>query len=55
MARKTKSIKVRLKCSVCGSINYTTKKRVGAQEKLKLKKFCPRCGKHTEHVETKIK
>ncbi len=57
MAKKGKSIKVRLKCSQCGSINYTTKRRVGGQAelKLKLKKFCPKCKIHTLHTETKVK
>ncbi len=57
MAKKGKSMKVRLKCTVCNSINYTTKRRIGGQAelKLKLKKYCPVCKKHTEHTEVKIK
>jgi large subunit ribosomal protein L33 len=44
---------VTLQCSVCESRNYKTTRRPDQQGQLKLKKFCPKCNTHTEHVETK--
>ncbi|MFZ6022478.1 MAG: 50S ribosomal protein L33 [Patescibacteria group bacterium] len=54
--KKGKTQYVRMKCSVCGHINYTTVRgtKAGA-EKLALSKFCQTCKKHTDHNETKIK
>jgi len=48
-------IGIALACSECGARNYrTTKaKKQGQSERLMLRKFCPTCGKHTEHRETK--
>lgn len=45
-----------LACSKCKSRNYvTTKNKANAQAKnqgkLKLKKYCNKCGEHTEHGE----
>ena len=55
MAKKKKK-QIRLKCTVCGHINYvTTKSLDNTNTKLQLKKFCPWCKKHTLHVETKVK
>jgi len=51
---KPKRAFIRLKCSECGRINYTTKKNRNVQEKLELKKFCKKCRRHTLHKETKI-
>lgn len=48
-------IKVGLKCSESGDINYTTTKNAKSNEKLELKKFCPRLNKHTIHKEVKLK
>lgn len=49
-------IKVGLKCSECGDINYTTTKNSKTMtEKLEIKKFCRRLNKHTIHKETKLK
>jgi len=46
--------KVILICSECLSRNYvTSKNKTNATERLELKKFCPRCNKHTLHKETK--
>jgi large subunit ribosomal protein L33 len=43
-----------LACSDCKDRNYsTTKNKKTTKEKLELKKFCPRCGKHTLHKEIK--
>jgi len=49
-------VKVALACDVCGARNYHTTKapRGGAAaERLTLKKFCPTCGRHTQHLESK--
>ncbi len=43
-----------LKCSVCNELNYRKEKNVkNTTDRLKLNKFCPKCRKHTEHVEQK--
>ncbi|AJC72909.1 MAG: 50S ribosomal protein L33 [Pseudothermotoga sp.] len=47
------TIKIALKCSVCGHKNYYTEKNNTKKTKLSLRKYCPNCNKHTEHVETK--
>lgn len=45
---------ITLACSVCKEHNYrTNKNKKNTPDRLKLSKFCPRCHKHTEHVETK--
>jgi len=51
---KSARIFIRLKCSECGSINYTTSRNKNATEKLEFKKFCPKERKYTLHKETKI-
>lgn len=45
--------KVILMCSECLSRNYSTSKNTSSSERLELKKFCPKCNKHTLHKETK--
>jgi len=48
--------KITLACSECKERNYITKKnRRNTPDRLSLKKFCARCGKHTEHRETRIR
>ncbi|MHB9156097.1 MAG: 50S ribosomal protein L33 [Endomicrobiales bacterium] len=45
---------ITLACTVCKNRNYhyaRGKKKEGS--KLELQKFCPSCGKHTHHKETK--
>lgn len=55
MASNTR-IKIGLKCSECGDINYTTTKNSKkTTDKIELKKYCPRLKKHTVHKETKLK
>ena len=47
---------ITLQCEECGERNYTTnktKKMVQQRVKLHLKKYCPRCRKHTLHKEVK--
>ena len=46
--------KVTLVCSECFSRNYsTTKNKKVNGQRLEMRKFCPKCGKHTLHKETK--
>lgn len=46
--------KITLACVDCKERNYITKKnRRNDPDRLELKKFCPRCRKHTEHRETR--
>ena len=41
-------------CADCKERNYTTQKnRRNDPNRIELKKFCPRCRKHTTHRETK--
>ena len=43
-----------LECTSCKDRNYsTTKNKTRTPDKLLLKKFCPKCRKHTEHKEAK--
>jgi large subunit ribosomal protein L33 len=45
---------ITMACGDCKERNYTTQKnRRNDQGRLELKKFCPRCRKHTMHRETK--
>ena len=56
MASKTPTSapRSRLACMECKERNYITKKnRRNDPDRLELKKFCPRCSKHTEHRETR--
>ena len=46
--------KVILVCTECLSRNYTvTKKKEDKSERVEVKKYSPRCNKHTIHKETK--
>jgi large subunit ribosomal protein L33 len=46
--------KITMACVVCKERNYITRKnRRNDPDRLELKKFCPRCGKHTSHRETR--
>jgi large subunit ribosomal protein L33 len=45
---------ITLACSDCKERNYTTEKnRRNDPNRIEVKKFCPRCRKHTLHRETK--
>jgi len=47
-------VKITLECTECKDRNYfTTKNKQTVKEKLELKKYCPRCKRHTVHRETK--
>lgn len=53
MAKKEQRILIALVCQKCKSQNYITQKNKElTKEKLKLRKYCKRCRKHTEHKET---
>ncbi len=46
--------KITLVCTECLSRNYSTEKNKKAStERLEIKKYCPKCGHHTLHKETK--
>jgi large subunit ribosomal protein L33 len=46
--------KITLACVECKERNYITKKnRRNDPDRMELKKFCPRCRRHTEHRETR--
>ncbi|MDR2620224.1 MAG: 50S ribosomal protein L33 [Propionibacteriaceae bacterium] len=56
MAKKQADIrpKITMACTVCKERNYITKKnRRNTPDRLELAKFCPRCGHHTAHRETR--
>ena len=41
-------------CEECLSRNYTVKRnKLNTPERMIIKKFCPKCNKHTIHKETK--
>jgi len=47
-------INVTLECKSCKERNYSTSKsKRNTPSKLELNKYCPRCGHHTLHRETK--
>jgi len=54
MAKSDKRIKISLMCKDCNEKNYSTyKNKQNTTDKLNLKKYCPKCRKHTEHKEVK--
>jgi len=54
--KKGPRIMINLRCEECGKITYPTEKnRNNTKDKLVLRKFCPKCRKHTEHIEEKLK
>jgi large subunit ribosomal protein L33 len=45
---------IKLTCTVCGHINYWTRKNKKLVErKIELKKYCKHCRKQTKHKEAK--
>ena len=46
-------INITLVCSECEARNYKTSRKQSQQGQLELKKFCPKCKKHTVHKEAK--
>ncbi len=54
MAKKGNRVLVTLACTECKERNYTTSKNRRTQTgRMELKKYCPRCRRHTLHRETK--
>ena len=46
--------KITLACTECKERNYITKKnRRNTPDRLEMSKFCPKCGRHTAHRETR--
>ena len=47
-------VKITMECEECNSRNYhLTKNKQAHPERAEYKKYCPRCGQHTQHKETK--
>jgi len=54
VAKKGNRVLVTLACTECKERNYLTSKNRRTQTgRLELKKYCPRCRRHTLHRETK--
>ena len=54
MAKSEKRVKITLECTECKNRNYITRKnRRNNPDRVELNKFCPKCGKHTAHRETR--
>ncbi|MFO7171564.1 MAG: 50S ribosomal protein L33 [Bacillota bacterium] len=54
MAAKGNRVIITMACSECKNRNYsTTKNRRNDPGRLELRKFCPTCGRHTLHRETR--
>ena len=52
MAKRATRLVITLACTECRERNYTSEKnRQNDPGRMNLKKFCPRCRKHTEHRE----
>jgi large subunit ribosomal protein L33 len=45
--------RVFLICGECLSRNYSVTKRKDDPKRMEIKKYCPQCGKHTLHKESK--
>jgi len=54
MAKKAVRLAITLACADCKERNYLTEKnRQNDTSRMEIKKFCPRCRKHTVHRETR--
>jgi large subunit ribosomal protein L33 len=54
MAKRAERQLITLACNECRERNYHTEKnRRNDPDRIELKKFCPRCRRHTEHRETR--
>jgi large subunit ribosomal protein L33 len=54
VAKAEARIAVTLACTDCKRRNYQTKKnKRNSPDRVELNKFCPSCGKHTAHRETR--
>lgn len=53
MAKKDQRLVIALICTVCKNQNYISyRNKINTPEKLKLRKYCRHCRKHTDHKET---
>ena len=46
-------VQVSLVCSECESRNYRTTRKLEQKGRIEVKKYCPKCDRHTVHKETK--
>ncbi len=47
-------VKVTMACAECKERNYSsTKNKRNNPDRIEFNKYCPRCGTHTAHKETK--
>lgn len=54
MAKQSARVIISMACTDCKNRNYSTmKNKKNDSARLELKKFCPSCGKHTLHRETR--
>jgi large subunit ribosomal protein L33 len=54
MAKNDVRPKITLACTECKNRNYVTRKnRRNNPDRVELNKFCPKCGKHLPHRETR--
>jgi large subunit ribosomal protein L33 len=54
MAKKAIRMVITMACTECKEYNYTTEKnRRNDPGRLELRKYCPRCRRHTLHREKK--
>ena len=54
MAKSDVRPKITMACADCKNRNYITKKNPRHHPaRISLQKFCPNCGKHSEHRETR--
>ncbi|HOU46012.1 MAG TPA: 50S ribosomal protein L33 [Candidatus Pacearchaeota archaeon] len=53
MATKKRKAYVKMQCTKCKNLNYSTYKSKKVEGKIELKKFCRPCKAHTLHKEIK--
>lgn len=54
MAKAGARVIITMACTDCKNRNYSTyKNKKNDSGRLELKKFCPNCGRHTAHRETR--
>jgi len=52
--KATVRVGITLECDECKSRNYrTSKNRKNTPDRLELRKYCPRCRRHTKHKESR--
>jgi large subunit ribosomal protein L33 len=54
LAKKADRVLISLGCNECRERNYHTEKnKRNDPDRITLRKYCPRCRRHTEHRETR--